>query len=139
MERIVVCGANAYEQKYYFNKEFSRIPQSVQDDLHILCVLFTEEVGGVFTIGFDEDGELLLETRADDDDITYDEIASGMMIKKVRDSRQEVFEALQLYYRALIKKEPIEQIIAEAETVTEDENHDLGCGCRQYQYQFRSI
>ena len=116
MERIVVCGANAYEQKYYFNKEFSRIPQSVQDDLHILCVLFTEEVRGVFTIGFDEDGELLLETRADDDDITYDEIASGMMIKKVRDSRQEVFEALQLYYRALIKKEPIEQIIAEAES-----------------------
>lgn len=116
MERIVVCGANAYEQKYYFNKEFSKIPQSVQDDLHILCVLFTEEVGGVFTIGFDEDGELLLETRADDDDITYDEIASGMMIKKVRDSRQEVFEALQLYYRALIKKEPIEQIIAEAES-----------------------
>lgn len=116
MERIVVCGANAYEQKYYFNKEFSRIPQSVQDDLHILCVLFTEEVGGIFTIGFDEDGELLLETRADDDDITYDEIASGMMIKKVRDSRQEVFEALQLYYRALIKKEPIEQIIAEAES-----------------------
>ncbi len=116
MERIVVCGANAYEQKYYFNKEFSKIPQSVQDDLHILCVLFTEEVGGVFTIGFDEDGELLLETRADDDDVTYDEIASGMMIKKVRDSRQEVFEALQLYYRALIKKEPIEQIIAEAES-----------------------
>ena len=116
MERIVVCGANAYEQKYYFNKEFSRIPQSVQDDLHVLSVLFTEEVGGVFTIGFDEDGELLLETRADDDDITYDEIASGMMIKKVRDSRQEVFEALQLYYRALIKKEPIEQIIAEAES-----------------------
>ena len=116
MERIVVCGANAYEQKYYFNKEFSKIPQSVQDDLHILCVLFTEEVGGVFTIGFDEDGELLLETRADDDDITYDEIASGMMIKKVRDSRQEVFEALQLYYRALIKKEPIELIIAEAES-----------------------
>jgi len=116
MDRIVVCGANAYEQKYYFNKEFSKIPQSVQDDLHILCVLFTEEVGGVFTIGFDEDGELLLETRADEDDITYDEIASGMMIKKVRDSRQEVFEALQLYYRALIKKEPIEQIIAEAES-----------------------
>lgn len=122
MERIVVCGANAYEQKYYFNKEFAKIPQSVQDDLHILCVLFTEEVGGVFTIGFDEDGELLLETRADDDDITYDEIASGMMIKKVRDSRQEVFEALQLYYRALIKKEPIEQIIAEAE----EKNNDSG-------------
>ena len=115
MEKVIVCGANAYEQKYYFNKDFAQIPQSVQDDLHILCVLFTEEVGGVFTIGFDEDGELLLQTNADDDDITYDEIASGMMIKKVRDSRQEVFEALQLYYRAIIRKEPIEDIIREAE------------------------
>ena len=116
MEKIVVCGANAYEQKYYFNKQFEKIPQSVQDDLHILCVLFTEEVGGIFTIGFDEDGELLLETRAEEDDIYYDEIASGMFIKQVRDNRQEIFEALQLYYRALIKKEPIEQIIAEAES-----------------------
>jgi hypothetical protein len=115
MEKIVVCGANAYEQKYYFNKQFEKIPQSVQDDLHILCVLFTEEVGGIFTIGFDEEGELLLETRAEEDDIYYDEIASGMFIKQVRDNRQEIFEALQLYYRALIKKEPIEQIIAEAE------------------------
>lgn len=115
MEKIVVCGANAYEQKYYFNKQFEKIPQSVQDDLHILCVLFTEEVGGIFTIGFDEEGELLLETRAEEDDIYYDEIASGMFIKQVRDNRQEIFEALQLYYRALIKKEPIEDIIKEAE------------------------
>ena len=30
-EKIVLCGANAYEQKYYFNPRFSKIPQSVQD------------------------------------------------------------------------------------------------------------
>ena len=39
-EKIVLCGANAYEQKYYFNPRFSKIPQSVQDELHIICVLF---------------------------------------------------------------------------------------------------
>ena len=37
-EKIVLCGANAYEQKYYFNPRFSKIPQSVQDELHIICV-----------------------------------------------------------------------------------------------------
>ena len=112
-EKVIVCGANAYEKKYYFNKDFDKIPQSIQDDLHIMCVLFTEEVGGIFTIGFDADGELLLETVAEENDYYYDEIASGMLIKQIRDNRQELFEALQLYYRAIIKKEPIDSIFGE--------------------------
>ena len=73
-EKIVLCGANAYEQKYYFNPRFSKIPQSVQDELHIICVLFTREVGGIFTIVFEEDGTLAFETNAADDDLLYDEI-----------------------------------------------------------------
>ena len=57
-ERVVLCGANAYEQKYYFNEAFDKIPESIKDELHIICVLFTEEVGGVFTIVFEEDGSV---------------------------------------------------------------------------------
>ena len=71
-EKIVLCGANAYEQKYYFNPRFSKIPQSVQDELHIICVLFTREVGGIFTIVFEEDGTLAFETNAADDERTSD-------------------------------------------------------------------
>ena len=63
-ENIVLCGANAYEQKYYFNKDFDRLPQSIKDELHIICVLFTEEVGGIFTMGFEEDGELIFTTTS---------------------------------------------------------------------------
>ena len=46
-KKTVLCGANAYEKKYYFNQEFDKLPQSIKDELHIICVLFTEEVGGV--------------------------------------------------------------------------------------------
>ena len=54
--KIVLCGANAYEKKYYFNEEqFKMIPDSIKQELHVICVLFTEEVGGVFTIAFEED------------------------------------------------------------------------------------
>ena len=57
--KIVLCGANAYEKKYYFNEEqFKMIPDSIKQELHVICVLFTEEVGGVFTIAFEEDGKL---------------------------------------------------------------------------------
>ena len=87
--KIVLCGANAYEKKYYFNEEqFKMIPESIKEELHIICVLFTEEVGGVFTIAFEEDGNVVMETNADDDDIYYDEVSSGLLIAEIRRSRQ---------------------------------------------------
>ena len=45
-ERVVLCGASAYEQKYYLNGAFKSLPSGIQDELKILCVLFTEDVGG---------------------------------------------------------------------------------------------
>ena len=45
--RVVLCGASAYTQKYFFNRAFAGIPESIQEELHIICVEFTEEVGGV--------------------------------------------------------------------------------------------
>ncbi len=110
--RIVLCGANAYEQKYYFNKDFDKIPASIKDELHVICVLFTQEVGGIFTIVFEEDGSISLETNADEDDITYDEISSGLLINEIRRKRQELFESLQLYYRVFIKKEDVSALLA---------------------------
>ena len=32
-EKIVLCGANAYNQKYYFNEEFDSLPESVKKEL----------------------------------------------------------------------------------------------------------
>ena len=105
MAKTVLCGANAYEMKYYFNEQFNGIPDSIKEELHIICVLFTEEVGGVFTIAFEEDGTVVMETNADDDDIYYDEISSGLLVSEVRRNRQELFESLSLYYRVFILKE----------------------------------
>ena len=105
--RIVLCGANANEQKYYFNEKFDKIPQSIKDELHIICVLFTEEVGGTFTIVFEEDGSISLETDAEEDDLLYDEISSGLLVGEIRRNRQEMLESLQLYYRVFILHEAI--------------------------------
>ena len=112
--KIVLCGANAYEKKYYLNEEqFKMIPESIKEELHIICVLFTEEVGGVFTIAFEEDGNVVMETNADDDDIYYDEVSSGLLIAEIRRSRQELFESLSLYYRVFIKKEDVSELLDE--------------------------
>lgn len=111
--RIVLCGANSYDMKYYFNEQFSGIPESIKNELHILCVLFTEEVGGIFTIAFEEDGNVVMETDAEDDDIYYDEISSGLMVAEVRRKRQELFESLSLYYRVFVLHEDISGLLEE--------------------------
>lgn len=109
--RIVLCGANAYEKKYYFNEKFSAIPESIKEELHIICVLFTEEVGGVFTMVFEEDGTLELETDAAEEDYLYDEIGSGLLIKEIQRTRQELFESLTLFYRVVILHEDVSELL----------------------------
>ena len=104
-EHTVLCGANAYEMKYYFNEQFDSIPESIKNELHILCVLFTEEVGGVFTIVFEEDGSVSLETDAYEEDILYDEISSGLLVREIRMQRQELWESLSLFYRVFVLHE----------------------------------
>lgn len=110
-KKIVLCGANAYEQKYYFNEEFNKIPDSIKEELRIICVLFTREVGGIFMIVFEEDGTLALQTDADEEDITYDEISSGLLISEIRRKRQELLESLSLYYRVVVLHEDISDLL----------------------------
>ena len=98
-EKVVLCGANSYEQKYYFNKEFSALPEGIRQELQIMCVLYTEDVGGIMTMEFDEQGNLEFQVTADEGDYLFDEIGSALKVKQVIQEKQELFEALELYYR----------------------------------------
>ena len=98
-ESKVLCAANSYNQKYYFNPEFDRLPEGIQEDLQIMCVLFTEEVGGVLSLKFTPEGSLEFETSSNSDDFFYDEIGSELKIKKIRTERRELLEGLELFYR----------------------------------------
>ena len=113
--RIVLCGANAYEQKYYFNPVFKQIPESIRKELNIISVLFTQEAGGIFTIVFEEDGSVSIETNADEEDITYDEITAGLLVSEVRRKRQDLFEALGIYYKIYVLGENAADILDEEE------------------------
>ena len=98
-KRIVLCGANAYEQKYYFNQDFSSLPEAVKQELQIMCVLYTEDIGGILTLEFDEDGNLQFKTEALDADAMYDEIGSVLKIKQLQEEKKELLESLEMYYR----------------------------------------
>ena len=89
-DKVTLCGSNAYEKKYYLNPDFSGLPEQIKQELQIACVLFTAEVGGVLTL------------ELEDNDFFYDEIGSELMIKKLRQEKQDFWESLELYYKIFL-------------------------------------
>ena len=98
-EKTVLCGASSYEQKYYFNQQFSALPESIRQELQIMCVLYTEDVGGVLTMEFDRDGSLEFRVEAHEGDYLFDDIGSALKIKQYQTENRELLESLELFYR----------------------------------------
>ena len=98
-DKVVLCGANSYERKYYLNPDFDALPENVKQELQIMCVLYTEDVGGILTLVFEEDGELCFEVTSRESDFAFDEIGSHLKIKELQRTKRELLESLQLYYK----------------------------------------
>ena len=107
-ELCVLCGASSYEKKYYFNGDFSKLPDQVKDTLHIICVEFTEKCGGTFVIGFDEAGDLKLITDAEEADAMYDDIGAELEIKNLQKTQRQMFGEISLFYKVVFLGEKID-------------------------------
>ena len=103
MDEVVLCGASAYNKKFYLNEQFFRLPGQVKDELKIICVLFTEDVGGIFQMIFNGDGELEFRTSCDEGDLLYDEIGCVLKVKELQHKKQDLLEALQMYYKLIYR------------------------------------
>ena len=96
---MVLCGANSYTQKYYLGEQFEMLPERVKEELKIMCVIYVEDVGGILTLEYDEEGNLDFCVEADEGDCLFDEIGSVLKIKQLRGEKQELLESLELFYR----------------------------------------
>ena len=98
----VLCGANSYNKKYYLNPRFAALPENVRKELNILCVIFTEQQGGIFSMGFDADGRLLLSVDHEPDDPRFDEESCDEAIRDFSEENAELMQQLTLYYNLLV-------------------------------------
>ncbi len=48
-----------------------------------------------------------------ENDVYYDEIGSGLLVKEIRRKRKELLQSLSLYYRALVLKEDLTGMLEE--------------------------
>jgi hypothetical protein len=106
-ENVVLCASSAYEQKYYLNEDFEQLPEQIKDELKIMCVLYTEDVGGILTLEYDNDGNLNLKVTADEGDLLFDEIGSVLKIKQIQQDKEELLESLETYYKVFFLDEEI--------------------------------
>ena len=104
-DAVVLCSASRYTQKYYLNPDFDGLPEQVKQELKIMCVLYTEDVGGIILLIFDENGSLHITAEANEDDILFDEIGSHLVIKRMRSEKRELFEQLEEYYSVFFLNE----------------------------------
>lgn len=95
----VLCAASSYEQKFYLNPQFESLPEAVRQELQIMCVLYTEDVGGILMVVYDEDGNLELQVEHEENDFAFDEIGSVLKIKELQQTKRELFESLETFYR----------------------------------------
>lgn len=98
-EEIVLCAASAYEQKFYLNPEFDSLPESIRQELQVMCVLYTEDVGGILMLVYDEHGNLELKVDHEEGDFFFDEIGSVLKIKELQQTKRELFESLETFFK----------------------------------------
>ncbi len=106
--KTILCASSKYEEKYYLNPAFNGLPDGIKDELQAMCVLFTEDVGGILTMEFDEDANLSFVTMSDKGDLLYDEIGSVLKIKQLQQTKIELLESLELYYRVFFLGESLD-------------------------------
>ena len=108
-QKITLCASNAYNRKFYLNDNFKGLPENIKEELQIMCVLYTEDVGGVLELVFDEDGNLEFRTSYEEGDFFYDEIGSVLKIKQYQNVKRELLESLETYYRIVFLGEGLDE------------------------------
>ena len=98
-DKIVLCAASAYNKKYYLNPDFDSLPDQVKKELQIMCVLFTEDIGGIIELYFDQEGSLHLMTDSEEGDLTYDNIGAPLKSKQIQKDQRELFRELETYFQ----------------------------------------
>lgn len=107
-DNIVLCGSSAYEKKFFLNEDFASLPQNIKDELKIMCVLYTSDIGGILTLEFDEDGNLLFNVSSEEGDLLFDDIGSVLKIKQLREEKKELLESIELYFKVFFLGEDVD-------------------------------
>ena len=101
-ENNVLVSASIYNEQYFVNPYYNSIPKEVLEELRIICITLSAKLHCIFTIGFNEEGNIFINTKSLENDLDYDEIGAKLEINKLLKEKKGLIRALELWYRVFI-------------------------------------
>lgn len=98
-EKTVICAASVYKQKYFFNKEFDKLPSQIKEDIRIKVITLAQKLHCIFIMGFYDDGGVYFETRAEEADFFFDEVGAALEVSRLQRDERDLTEKLGVWYK----------------------------------------
>lgn len=105
MNNLILAAASYEKQKYFLEAKFQVLPESIQEEVRILCVTSAQKLGCTFLMGFHEDGEIYFETVKGETDINFDEIGAELEIKEIFRVKKELLASLKVWFTVFCTQE----------------------------------
>ncbi len=100
MKKTVLSAANFHLHKHYYNEDdFAALPADVKKEVKQIVIYIAEKVRGTACVGFYEDGNVYIESCADEGDLDYDPIGAKLEIDRMAKKRRQFFNALSVWYK----------------------------------------
>lgn len=99
MNREIIFATSSYNKKFYFADKTKTLPVSIRDEVKKIGIFLVNKVGGIFSLGFYDDGEMFIEYSFKDDDLSCDEIGAKLEIELLKRENRELFENLEVWYK----------------------------------------
>ena len=98
MEKQILAIASYEKQKYFIEPKFEALPEEIQKELKVICVLTAQKLCCTFLIGFKKEGDIYFETIKSKQCIDFDDIGAELEIKKIQLENKDLLKALKVWY-----------------------------------------
>lgn len=98
MSDFILAAASYEKQKYYLESKFQTLPESIQEEIRIICVTTAQKLGCTFLMGFHENGEIYFESVKREDDFNFDEIGAELEVKEIVRKEKHLLASLTAWF-----------------------------------------
>ncbi len=98
MKKQILAVASYEKQKYFIEPKFQILPEEIQKEIKIMCVLTAQKLCCTFLIGFEKQGDIYFEAIKEQQNIDFDDIGAELEIKKIQSEKEQLLKALKLWY-----------------------------------------
>jgi len=105
MEKITLAAASFEKQKYFFEAKFDKLPEEIQTEIKMTCVMTAQKLCCTFVIGFEETGDIFFEIVKEEGQLDFDDIGAELEIKEISRTKKELLKALKLWFLVFQTKE----------------------------------